>query len=442
MHQLILKDTVKVAILTIAAKVGGGVKTIVVARYFGPRDDVDAYLAAFLIPAFLGDVLAGALTQALMPVLHDVRHQSGEREEQRLCSSVFAVSTAILAAVAIIAALASGPLLQLTAWGFGPEKLRLTQQLLFIMLPILPLSAANVTFRTMLYARERFAAGAATPILTPLASIAALIAFGHGWGIYALAAGSTVGVLLEALALALALASSGRLPSLRWLGWPAGGRRVWNQYLAVASSGMILSGSGVVDQVMAGMLGAGSISALNYGTRLTSVLLAAGPAALATTIFPRLSRLAASGDWSAFRKIIRDFALLSIVLTIPLTLSLMYFSEPVVRMLFERGRFTAGDSHLVAQVQACSLAQIPFAVLLMLSMRVVSSLKRNRLLFYLGAVSFAANVLLNWLLMQQLGVIGIALATSGVNVIGLAFLSMAMFRRNGGDSQRIQRHES
>ncbi len=429
MHRGILKDTAKVAILTIAAKVGGALKTVIVARYFGPRDDVDAYLAAFLIPSFLGDVLAGALTQALMPVLHDVRQQDGEVEEQRLCSAVFLSSVASLTGVAIVAALGSWPLLRLVGWGFTTAKLHLTQQLLFIMLPILPLCGMNVTFRTMLYARERFAAGASTPILTPLASIAALIAFGHSWGIHALAAGSTLGVMLESLSLSLALLSTGHFPSVTWTGLPAAGRRVWNQYIAVASSGVILGGSGVVDQIMAGMLGAGSISALNYGTRLTGVLLAAGPAALATTIFPRLSRLAAAGDWPAFRRIIRDFALLSIVLTIPLTLSLMYLSEPIVRLLFERGRFTAGDSHLVATVQACSLAQIPFSVLLMLTMRVVSSLKRNRTLLYLGAISFTANVLLNLVFMRNLGVTGIALSTSGVNAIGLGFLWVSMFRR-------------
>jgi putative peptidoglycan lipid II flippase len=417
------------------AKFAGAFKTVVAAGYFGARDDLDAYLAAFLIPAFLGDVFAGALAQSLMPALLEIRHTRGAAEEQRLASAILITAAGALTILAIAAALFSRPLLAIVASGFGPAKVDLTRSLLLVMLPILPISGINVALRTMLNSRERFFAAAATPTLTPIAGIGALVFFGRDFGIYALAAGSTVGVILEAGALCWAARLSGGLPPLRWEAFGPEIRRVWKDYTPLAATNLILSGSTIVDQAMAAMLGTGSLSALNYGTRLTGVLIATGPASLATSIFPRLSRLAAAGERTKLRRLIRDFGLVSLAITLPVTVTLIALSEPLVRVLFQRGAFTAADSMIVARVQAASLVQIPFSVLLMLSVRAVSAMRRNIVLIRMAALSLVVNFLLNLLFMRWAGVAGIALSTAGVQGVALAFLWLAAFRRPFGRGQ-------
>src|SRR6476646_9750095 len=145
MHRNILSDTVRIGALTLLVKLAGALKTVAIARYFGRGDLLDAYLMAFVIPSFAGDVLAGAITQSLLPVFFEIRESQGRLQAQQLYSNVLRGALALLSAISLAVALGAAPLLHLIASGFTPAKIQLTRALLFIMLPILPLSALNVT---------------------------------------------------------------------------------------------------------------------------------------------------------------------------------------------------------------------------------------------------------------------------------------------------------
>ena len=430
MHRGILSDTVRIGALTACVKLSGALKTVIIARSFGAGDSVDAYLIAFLIPSVAGDVLAGAIAPALLPALVEVQERQGSRAARELASRVLGATTILLALVALLAAALSWPALHLLASGFPAGKLKITAALLFFMLPILPLSAVTATFRTMLNAEERFALPALAPVVTPIAIIAAIFLL-HG--ARALAIGTVAGALFEVVLLATALWRLGMLVTPKWRGVSgelpsADLRRVFSQYAPVASSYLILGGSSLIDQTLAATLGSGSVSALNYGTRLVTVILSIGSSSLGTAVLPRFSKLTAAGRWQEVRGAFRSLAIVSLCITVPLTLLLVLFSEPLVRLFFERGAFTAGASHFVGRVQAFSLFQIPFSVLLVLVVRIVSSLKANRLLFHLAVFSLIANVVFDLGLMRWLGVAGIALSTTLVHATGLAFLAWALFR--------------
>lgn len=109
-------------------------------------------------------------------------------------------------------------------------------------------------------------------------------------------------------------------------------------------------------------------------------------------------------------------------MTVPLTLGLLYFSEPLVRVLFERGAFTAADTHLVAKVQTLFLLHIPFYTLSILLVRLISSLQANHLLMWGAVISLVINIVLNYVLGLWLGVAGIALSTSVVYLVSFCYL--------------------
>lgn len=427
-HRNIIADTLRIGVLTTLVKAIGAVKTVITARYFGRSDQLDAYLMAFLIPAFVGDVLAGAITQAFLPVLVEVRESRTGEEAERLYGRVFWGSLVFLSGVGVAVALFTGVLLHWIASGFTAAKIELTRDMLFVMLPIVPLSACNVTWRTLLNAEERFTIAALAPVLTPVTTIVFVMLLGQQWGIYSMAAGTMAGATLEIVLLAAAIRAAGNAVFPRWSPADSASRRVFLQYVPVASSNVIMGGSSVVDQMMAATLGSGSVSALNYGTRLVGVILAVGPAALGTAILPRLSRLTANENWTGFRRMVRTYSILSIAATLPATAALVYFSGPLVRLFFERGAFTSVDTKVVTLVQAFSLLQIPFSVLLALLVRVVSSLKKNWLLLNVALVSLAANIVFDLLLMRSYGVAGIALSTTAVHAIAVAYVAVLIFR--------------
>ena len=135
----------------------------------------------------------------------------------------------------------------------GTSKARLTRMLFLCMTPVIPLSGISMTWRAVLNSKEKFAAAAGVPIVTPLISIALLVAAGHTLGVFSLAFGATLGTLTEVAFLAAALRMHGiRMAPVRPR-WSQPMRQVLTQYTPMAVGSIMLSGSNMIDQTMAAM---------------------------------------------------------------------------------------------------------------------------------------------------------------------------------------------
>jgi len=100
-------------------------------------------------------------------------------------------------------------------------------------------------------------------------------------------------------------------------------------------------------------------------------------------------------------------------------------------LFFQRGAFTAAETQVVAMVQAYSLLQIPFAVLLGMGVKLVSSLKANRVMLETAVLAITINVIGDYVLMHWIGVAGIALSAALVHAGSLIYLCLALWRRLG-----------
>ena len=172
-----------------------------IARYFGAAGILDAYLLAFLPVSFLIDVVSGSMMNALLPAFIETGERRGRNAALALYGSVQIRILALLIACAALLAACAGPVLHILATGFDDEKIRLTRNLMFTMLPILPLSALNICWRALLNAEERFAVSAISPALVPVFTMIALVALTNDYGILALAIGTLAGALAESLLL-------------------------------------------------------------------------------------------------------------------------------------------------------------------------------------------------------------------------------------------------
>ena len=429
----IFAATLTVGSFTTLSKVAGGVKVILIARYFGTSDALDAFLIAFVLPSFLAEAAAGSLIPSLIPTFIEVRERKGREAAQRLYSSVLTSIIALLGVLALLLAVCSPVLLPLLGSSFGPSKLALTRSLFLWLLLWLPVSGLIVTWRAVLNAGGRFAIAAAAPVATPLFTILLLTIQGGHPGITTLVAGVIAGVLTEAGILVWAVHNGGFPVIPSWNGWSPELKIVFRQYLPMAAGTMIMGSSILIDQGMAARLGPGSVSALTYGTKLVAVLLATGAAALGTAALPHFSMMIASEDRAGLRHTLRTYAVLIVTIAVPVAFLMGWFSEPLVRLFFQRGAFTAAQTRVVATVQSYSMAQIPFAVMVAMAVKLASSLKANRLMLETAALSLVVSVVADYLLMQWLGVAGIPLAGAVVHCASLAYLTIALSRRMRGN---------
>src|SRR6185295_9905069 len=112
---------------------------------------------------------------------------------------------------------------------------------------------------------------------------------------------------------------------------------------------------------------------------------------------------------------------------LPAIAVLTYFSEPIVRILFQRGAFGESATHLVSTVQNWSLLQVPFAVFLALGIRITSGLRANRILYSVAALNLGLTLVLDALMMRWQGVAGIPLAGAVVRLVSALYLSCKIY---------------
>jgi putative peptidoglycan lipid II flippase len=415
--------------LSFVVNLAATAKELVVAKQFGTGDVLDAFLIAFLLPSFAINVVAGSFSAALIPTFIQVRENEGLEKAQQLFSSVTLWNSALLVIVSILLAMTSSFILPILGSGFSAEKLALTHSIFFILLPILAISGLGITCTAILNAGEHFALAAISPMIKPIITVALLVVMSKIWGIYALAAGTVCGVVLEAGLLAWGVRRRGFYLAPRWHGLTSPMKKVINQYIPIVAGALLMCGSMLVDQAMAAMLGPGSVATLNYGGKVVTLIIGIGSVSLSTAVFPHFSRMVAVYDWVGIRHTLKTYTYLILLVTIPLTLCLVYFSEPIVRLFFERGAFTSVDTWRVSQVQVLFLLQVPFYFLGILMVRLISSLKANRILMQAAILNLFSKIIFNYLLMQRLGVAGIALSTTLVYMVSLIYCSIMLYKQ-------------
>jgi putative peptidoglycan lipid II flippase len=427
-NRRILAAMVTVGGFTALVKLAAVAKEMAIAYQFGTGDELDAFLIAFLLPQFAINLIGGSLNAALIPTYIQVREQEGQGAAQRLLSSVMVLSVGFLAALSVVLALTASYVLPLVASGFTAEKLALTHSLYYALLSTLVLSGLATTWGAILNAQNRFALAAVVPVATSIVTVLLVIVMAKHWGIYALAIGAVGGALIETGFLGWGLTRDGVSLVPRWCGTSPAVKQVLAQYAPMVAGAFLMGGTTVVSQSMAAMLGPGSVSVLAYGNKVTNLFIGIGAVAVSTAVLPHFSRMVTVKDWQGLRHTLGTYTRLLLVVSLPVTLALIYFSEPMVAVFFQRGAFTEADTHLVSRVQVIILLQVPLYVVSMLFVRLISALKANQVMMWGNVINLFVCIILNYVLMQWFGVIGIASATSLMYLISCCFLMLVSLR--------------
>jgi len=407
----ILSDAAVVGAFLATAKAAGAIKVILIARTFGATDIVDAFLIAFVLPAFFADVVAGPLGAALIPALIETRERDGAGAASRLHCSLTAGMLAVMCGIAVLLAALVPVIVPLLGSGFSAEKLQLTRGAFYWLLPLLPMGAIGVSWRSALNAAERFAIPAIAAGTTPVMLAILLVTVGAEWGIGVLIFGTLAGNVVELAIMGIALRQRGFPVLPYWGGADAIVRRVFRQQLPLIATAALGQAGVLIDQSVAASMGAGSVAALNYGTRLTTVIAGIGVSALGTAALPHLSRMVIAAHWREVRSTLITYGTLIFFGALLLSLTLAIYSGELVDLVFRGGALTERSADVVTAVQRMAMLQLPALALLGLLGRFVSSLRRNEMLAMAAALSLIANAAGDFILPRYIGLPGIALAS-------------------------------
>jgi len=428
-HKRVFTNAALVGVLATAAKLAGAAKVMVTARFFGAGDQLDAFVIAFLLPAFFTDIVAGSFGASFVPAFIRVRSNQGEAAARVFARTGLALVLSAMLAVSVLLAIGGRWVLPLLGSSFSAEKLQITTTLFLALILWIPMGACIATWRAVLNAHNAFALAAAAPLTTPLATIAFMYAGANRWSVYSLCWGTLAGVTVETLLLGWGVRRLG-IPILpAWLGWTPEMSAIRAQYVPLLAGSMFAALCPLIDQAVAGSLGSGSVSALAYGTKLGSVLAAISATAIATAVLPEFSRLAALHDWSHLRHTVRVHSAVIAVVALPAVAAIVWLSAAIVRTFYQGGAFDASAAHVVTSVQQFALLQVPFTILLVVAGRLAVAVSATAVMIRASLITVAATVVGDLVLARTMGIAGIPLAGAAAHAVALASLVYFLYRR-------------
>ena len=440
-----LKSSGAMGIATLASRVLGMVRVILYAHFMGAGPVAAAFTMAFMVPNLFRRLLGeGALTAAFIPIFKEKELTAGEVEMWRSANAV--ISGLMIAAAAIIGIVmlgisiilafetpavvasadslrSSGIMLEtinpgVVELGWLSAETRLMLQLLRVMFPYMLLVCLAAIFMGMLNVRGHFFVPAMGTTVLNLIMIATVLWLAPRFGkeleiqIFGLA----IGVLMAGVGQAIYL-----LPTLRQEGFRYQWVSPWNdETVRLVVRKMVPGMMGVaafqfnvlLTQGIAWTVNPQIVASFDYAVRLMELPQGVFGISLATFLLPTLSGLAAGKKYPEFRATLSQalgyLALGNLAASVLLTV----LSEPIVRLLFERGEFDAADTRRSSFALACLAPGLVAFSMVNILARAFYALGDTKTPMKISVVCLGINVILSFWLIGSFAEGGLGIANT------------------------------
>ncbi|WP_240744153.1 murein biosynthesis integral membrane protein MurJ [Desulfopila sp. IMCC35006] len=437
----IAKSAATVGIAVMCSRVLGLVREQVFAGLFGAGYTYDAFVVAFRIPNLLRDLFGeGALSAAFVTVFSAYDTNRSQEDTWRLASNVLNFILVVLSAITLLGIVFAGPLVSLLAPDFSliAGKTALTIQLTRIMLPFLVVISLSAVVMGVLNTKGRFFVPAIASSFFNLGSVIGgtglafiLPHFGQP-AIVGMAVGTLIGGLLQ-----LGI----QLPTLFKTGFryrpifditDPGLHRIL-KLMIPATIGLSATQINIfINTNFASSCAEGSVSWLYYAFRLVQLPIGVFGVALSIATLPLLARQAAKKDIPEMKKTMVSSLTMVFALTLPATAGLIVLAEPIIRLIFEHGAFTAADTLATAQTLALySIGLFAYSANKVL-VPAFYALDKTRYPVIASFMAIIFNVIIIKLTIDHFQHLAIAFSTSCTMLINFIFLMIVLHKNLNG----------
>ncbi|MFA5270779.1 MAG: lipid II flippase MurJ [Candidatus Omnitrophota bacterium] len=392
-----------------------------IVAWFGVTAETDVFFFAYGLILFFSMIFAPVVESIIVPYIAEA--SSNNEDVGKFVGRILGISGIGLLALASIVLLVIKPVLSVIT-RFDQQSLDLAYWILVETAPLIILLVWTSILAGTLNAYKKFVFPAVSPLFRAVFNIGFIFIFKDALGVHAIALGYVVG---EIVRLAVLVGVIKRLKLFK-LGLSFSLDPKVKEFLKTASYqtiGMVAVGlNPIVDKIMASWLGSGSVSVLYYGERLYMIPITF----LCVGLFP-----AVLSYWSQdyyqnkgeplLLKKVNKTAKVIFWISAVVFMIFAFLSRPLVYLAFGRGKFNFEYIHIVQWIFICYLfGLIPYVVGSMFT-RVHLVLKNTHFLMKLAILNCFLNIVLNYILMQFIGVLGIALSTS----ITLSIIAFFLF---------------
>ncbi|VAX36536.1 Proposed peptidoglycan lipid II flippase MurJ [hydrothermal vent metagenome] len=419
-HRTLLRSISILSIGTLSSRILGFFRDVILAKFLGTGLKADAFFVAFKIPNLFRDFVGeGATNAAVIPILTEYQSKQDKANFWRLVNVVLVWALMLLSALTLCGMFLTPVIVRMIAPGFivTPEKLQLTIALTKGMFPYLVFIGLTAYSFGILHTLRSFVVPAFTPCLLNIAIIISALVSWHRniEPIFGVAVGVLIGGVLQLMFQVPALYKAGvRYQRPKSLYHP-GAARIGKLLLPRMIGSGVYQLTVLIDTLCASLsmvVGQGGISAIYFATRLIQFPMGIFGVSVASAALPSLSALAGKKDMKAFKEMV-FFSLRNVSIVMGASTGILFFlAEPIVRLLFERGVFSAYSTQITSgalrfyALGLCSFAGIKILV------TAFHALQDTKTPVKSAAICLGINAVLNIILMFPLKLVGIALASS------------------------------
>ncbi|HEY2397668.1 MAG TPA: murein biosynthesis integral membrane protein MurJ [Solirubrobacteraceae bacterium] len=423
----VARNTAIFSIATGFSRIAGLVREIVAASFFGTRGPASAFTIAFQIPNLVSNLFANAaLSAAFVPVFTDLLQQGRRKEALRLASSLFWILLIVLGAVTAFFILTAGVLMPLfTGSTFNAQLDALTAGLSQVLFPVVLILGLNGLLVGVLQSYDHFTIPAISPAVWNLVIIILLVVlrphfhggYEDGNQLYAYAIAILVATFVQ---LGMAFGALGRIDfrlqfSIDWHDPRI--RQVFVLMLPVTIGLGIVNLDQLINSVFGTLVSKQAPRAIDNAFRIYMLPQGLFSVAVATVLFPTLSRMASRRDTAGMRRAVGIGVRQINLLLIPAAAFLIVLAKPIVRLVFERGAFGPESTHLVSVALFWFAFSLPFGGVNLLLTRTFFAVQRPWIPTRLAALNIVVDVIVSVALYKPLGISGLIIGTVAANAV-------------------------
>jgi putative peptidoglycan lipid II flippase len=432
----IARSTAFFSIATGASRIAGLGREVVAAGYFGVTGSVSAFTIAFQVPNLVRALFADAALQpAFVPIFTELLGEKRHKEAFRLASTLLLLITMVLGTITALFVLLAPVVMPIFAPGYEGALLQLTISLSRVLFPILILLGASGVVVGILNSYDRFGAFAISPLFWNLTIILVLvIAEPHFHGedkIYAYAIGILIGTAVQLAIPAWDLRNTPFHFTFSFDWRHPGVRRVLLLMLPVTISLGLINFNALINSLFGSLVSEEAPAAIDKAFRLYQLPQGIFSVAIATVLFPTLARFANAGEIGNLRSTMANGMRQILFVLVPAAAAILALSEPMIRLVYQRGEFGPADTTLVATALFWFAFSLPTNGVYLLQTRTFFSLQRPWQATALATIDLVISAIAAFGLYKPFGVGGIVAGT-GIGTSAAVFAQAYILRREFG----------
>jgi putative peptidoglycan lipid II flippase len=427
------RNTAIFSVLTGLSRIAGLVREIVASSYFATSGAFSAFTIAFQVPNVVRSLFAdAALSAAFVPVFTEMLEHGRRKDAFRLASTLFFLILTVLGAITVLFVAFAGVIMPLFVGSQLAGLEDLTIGLSRVLFPVVLVLGLNGLVVGILNAYDHFTIPALSPLVWNAVILVCLVGSQHVLSgddqLYGYAIGVIIGTIVQ-----FAMA----VPMLRRLGFhleisfsfrDERVRKVLRLMLPVTIGLGLINFNVLINSTLGSLVSEGAPRAIDAAFRIYMLPQGMFSVAIATVLFPALSRYAARRDLDGLRALTANGMRQIFLLLIPAAAATLALATPITRLIYQHGQFGSSSTDLVSSALFWFSFSLPFSGVNLLLTRTFFSLQKPWITTGIAALNLSVNVAVSVALYSPFGIPGIVIGTAVSSAV-MTLAQMHFLRR-------------